>query len=72
MSLKKAQKIVNELDDKFGINALGYQNSELEIIKDMLDNFLELGVETEDLQEPEDCELDIDDTEDEEDETEEL
>jgi hypothetical protein len=55
MSIKKAQKIVNELEEKFGFLTLSYQNSELEVIKDLLDKFLELDIETEDLDDPEEC-----------------
>lgn len=69
MSFKKAQGIVNELYHKYGIDILAYQNDEISDLKNSLEEFVELGVDTDELVPPDDCELDLDDL-DEEEETE--
>jgi len=51
---KKAQKIVNEVDQELGIALVAYQNSELEFLRDKLEKFLDLGVDTEDLHDADD------------------
>lgn len=67
MSVKKAQAIANSLEDQFGFFLVQHQNSELELLRNMIDEFLELGVETEELEDPEDVdqedELNFDDDE---------
>lgn len=54
MSKSKAQKIVNQVDDEFGISLVMYQNSELEALKDKIEEFLELNVPTEELADADD------------------
>lgn len=56
MSVKKAQKIVNEIEDRLGITMTAYNNSELEWLKSELENFLDLEIETDELSDPDDCE----------------
>lgn len=63
-NVKKAQKIVNEVDNELGIALVAYQNSELEHLKDQLEKFLALGVDTEELHDADDDDL-LDDMEDE-------
>jgi hypothetical protein len=50
MSVKKAQKIVNDVDSELGINFAGYQNSDLEFLKKKLEEFLDLEIDTEELE----------------------
>lgn len=54
MSIKKAQKIANKLDEEFGIFLTSYQLSEIERINALLTQFVDLGVETEDLADADD------------------
>lgn len=54
MSLKKAQKIVNKLDGEFGIFLTSYQFSEVERISELLNQFVELGVDIDDLADADD------------------
>ena len=66
MSVKKAQNIVNQVEDRLGISLVSYQNNELEWLKDQLESFLEQEVETEELADPSDLDFegsDEDDTE---------
>ena len=56
MSIKKAQNIVNQVQDRLGISMVAYQNSELEWLKNQLEKFLDLEVETEELSDPDDLE----------------
>ena len=58
MSVKQAQKIVNHVDDEFGITLVAYTNAEIEAIRNRLSEFLELEVSTDDLTDPEDSDLD--------------
>jgi hypothetical protein len=55
MSIKKAQKIVNEVDHELGISLVAYQNNDLEFLKKKLEDFLELEIETEELQDADDA-----------------
>ena len=59
MSVKKAQGIVNEVDNRLGITLVSYQNNEIEWLKSQLEEFLDLEIETDELSDPEDCELDL-------------
>ena len=59
MSVKKAQSIVNEVETRLGITLVTYQNSELEWFKSQLEEFLDLEIETDELSDPEDCDLDL-------------
>ena len=61
MSVKKAQNIVNEVEDRMGIALVSFQNNELEWLKDRLEKFLDLEIETDELSDPEDLEFDSDD-----------
>lgn len=54
MSNSKAQKIVNEVQDRLGVSLVSYQNSDLEFLKERLEAFLDLEVDTEELTDPED------------------
>ena len=67
MSFKKAQGIVNELYYKYGVDILAYQNNEISDLKNSLEEFIDLEVDTDELVPPEDCELDLDDLEEESD-----
>lgn len=68
MSLKKAQKIVNDVEEELGISLVVYQNHDLEYLKKKLEEFLDLDVDTEELSDPEELssddgeELDDDDS----------
>jgi hypothetical protein len=68
-SIKKAQKIANMLEEEFGFFMVQYTNNDLETLKNKLDEFLLLDVDTEDLEDPEDAdaedELNFDDSEEE-------
>ena len=71
MSLKKAQDIANELDRELGFSLTSYQNQDLAFLKTKLEAFLELDIDTEELEEPDlsfDTEWDDDDMGDLEDE----
>jgi hypothetical protein len=59
MSVKKAQGIVNEVEDRLGVSLVSYQNNEIEWLKSQLEEFLDLEIETDELSDPEDCELDL-------------
>jgi len=54
MSVKKAQSIVNEVEDRLGITLVSFQNSEIEWLKAQLEEFLDLEIETDELEDPED------------------
>lgn len=73
MSVKKAQKIANKLDEEFGIFLTQYQVSDVEAIRDLLDDFLDTGAETDDLADADDQKdvFGLDEIEDAEDEEEE-
>ena len=58
MSVKKAQSIVNEVEDRLGITLVSFQNSEIEWLKAQLEEFLDLEIETDELEDPADCEID--------------
>ena len=49
MSLQKAQKIVNLVDEQFGISLVGYTTAELQVLKNKLVAFLDLEIDPEDL-----------------------
>jgi hypothetical protein len=59
MSVKKAQGIVNEIENRLGVSLVSYQNNEIEWLKSQLEEFLDLEIETDELSDPEDCELDL-------------
>lgn len=68
MSVKKAQAIVNKVEEELGFTMTMYQNSDLEYLKTKLEEFLELDIETEELQDPEELSSDdgfLDDSEEE-------
>jgi len=52
MSVKKAQKIVKDVYDELDINLVSFQVSDIQFLKDKLEDFLEQEVETEDLADP--------------------
>jgi hypothetical protein len=54
MSVKKAQEIANVLDRDLGFPLVAYQNNDLEFLKAKLEEFLDLEIETEELEEPDD------------------
>ena len=54
MSVKKAQAIANLLDDELGFSLVSYQNHDLELLKSKLEEFLLLGIETDELHDPDD------------------
>lgn len=54
MSIRVAQKIINEVHKELGINLVVYQNVDLEFLRDKLEEFLELDIATEDLEDPDD------------------
>jgi hypothetical protein len=60
MSVKKAQEIANVLDRDLGFSLTSYQNNDLEFLKAKLEEFLDLEIETEELQDPDDLEPDWD------------
>lgn len=66
MSVKKAQGIVNRVEDRLGITLVAYENSELEWLKDQLEEFLDLEVSTDELSDPEDVDYEGEDDEEEE------
>jgi hypothetical protein len=53
--IRKAQDIANMLEEELGFFLASYQMSDLELLRDKLDEFLQLGVETEDLEDPDDA-----------------
>ena len=54
MSIKKAQAIVDEVYEATGVSLVSYQLSDLNFLKEKLEDFIELEIETEDLDDPED------------------
>jgi hypothetical protein len=54
MSVKKAQAIVNEVQDRLGFSLVSCQTNELEWLKDKLETFLDLEIETDELSDPDD------------------
>lgn len=60
MSFKKAQTIVNQVEDKLGIVLTSYEHSELVYLRNQLNKFLELEVAPEDLDDPSESDLDDD------------
>ncbi len=66
MSVKKAQTIVNSLYQRYGIDLVAYQNDEIAQLRDQLEEFVDLEVDTEELSVPEDCEVDLDELEEDE------
>lgn len=54
MSIKKAQNIVNQVEDRLGISLVSYENHDLEWLKDKLESFLELEIATDELSDPQD------------------
>lgn len=63
---KKAQHIVNEVDYKLNLSLVGYENSELELLKNKLQEFLDLEVSTDELVDAEEAYLLEEDLEDDE------
>ena len=57
INLKKAQKIVNEVDGELGISLVAYEISELEFLRSKIDALLDLGVEMDDLHDADDDDL---------------
>jgi len=53
MSLKKAQNIANHIEAELGICIAAYQITELEFLKSKLEEFLDLDIPTEELEESE-------------------
>jgi len=47
--MKKAQKIQHQIDDDFNIDVAMFQNTDLRRLRDKISEFLETGVETEEL-----------------------
>lgn len=64
MSLRKAQAIANVLEEELGFSLVSYQNSDLEFLKNKLEAFLELEIETEELEDPSDAFLDAEPSDD--------
>ena len=73
MSIKKAQKIVNDIHSELDINLVQFEISDLQFLKTKLEDFLEQEVEIENLADPSepDDSFGLDDVEDAEDEEEE-
>ena len=68
MAVKKAQKIVNEVDRELGITLVAYQNSDLEFLRKKLEEFLALEIDTEELEDADDADdFGMEDEEEEED-----
>lgn len=44
-NLKKAQKIVNDIDSELGISLVAYEVAELELLRDKITDLLELEVD---------------------------
>lgn len=57
MSIKKAQSITNAVYDRAGISLTSFQTNEIEWLKDQLETFLELEVDTEELSDPADLDF---------------
>jgi hypothetical protein len=57
MSVKNAQGIANQIQDRLGISIVSFSNPELEWFKAELESFLDLEVDTDELADPEDCEV---------------
>lgn len=55
---RKAQKIVNEVDEKLGLALVAYSNEELSYLRDMLDQLLQTGIEMDELVDPEEDDMD--------------
>jgi hypothetical protein len=49
MSITTAQHIVDQVYTELGVDLAAYQNHDLQWLKDQLETFLELDVETEEL-----------------------
>lgn len=60
MSMKKAQGIANQIADRIGLSLVSFTNDELEWLKNELEEFLDLEVETGELCDPEDQEFSLD------------
>ena len=58
MSVKKAQKIANEIYEEFGLSLANMVLSDLESLKEKIDLFLSLNVETDEICDPDDVLLD--------------
>lgn len=63
MSVRKAQSIVNEVDGNMGISLVAFRLDELEYLKSKLEEFLELEIDTDELQDSETT-FDLEDLED--------
>ena len=63
MSVRKAQSIVNEVDGNMGISLVAFRLDELEYLKSKLEEFLELEIDTDELQDSETT-SDLEDLED--------
>jgi hypothetical protein len=55
MSVKKAQQIANELEQELGFSLVSYQNADLEFMKNKIEEFLDLEIDTEELEDPDDA-----------------
>jgi hypothetical protein len=53
-NVKKAQKIVNEVDHELGISLVAYEISELEFLKAKIDAILDLEVDMDELHDADD------------------
>lgn len=64
---RKAQKIVNEVDERLGLALVAYSNEELMYLRDMLDQLLQTGIEMDELVDAEEDDMhdDLDDDMDE-------
>lgn len=51
---KKAQKIVNEVDQELGIALVAYSNQELQFLKDKIELLLDTGVDIDELHDADD------------------
>jgi len=60
MSIKKAQDIANVLAEELGFSVTSYDNVELAFLKSQLEEFLDLEVDTAELEDPADIEYDED------------
>ena len=56
MSVKEAQGIVNQIEERTGISLVSFNNGELEWLKDQLEEFLDLEIDTDELMDPSDVE----------------
>lgn len=57
---RKAQKIVNEVDERLGLALVAYSNEELVYLRDMLDQLLQTGIEMDELVDAEEDDMDED------------